>query len=56
MTLPRSELSEAREALRILVNVSILERVNQELLINCVKNIIIPLGKPLQIPVTFLFD
>ena len=56
MTLPRSELSETREAfVRILVNVSILERVNQELLINCVESII-PLGKPLQIPVTFLFD
>lgn len=60
MTLPRSELSETRVPVaRILVNVSILERVNKELLINLLTNCaesIIPLGKPLQIPVTFLFD
>ena len=59
MTLPRSELSETREAVaRILVNVSILERVNKELLINILTNCpesIIPFGKPLQIPITFLF-
>ena len=60
MTLPNSELSENRGTFaRILVNVSILERVNKELLINILTNCpesIIPLGKPLQIPVTFLFD